>query len=31
LNLPGTLNPGATANCNFRLNYELGPQPSSVR
>lgn len=31
LNLPGTLNPGAAASCSFRLNYELGPQPSSVR
>ncbi|WIA15905.1 hypothetical protein OEZ85_012654 [Tetradesmus obliquus] len=30
LNLPGTLNPGAAASCSFRLNYELGPQPSSV-
>jgi hypothetical protein len=31
LNLPGTLNPGASASCTFRLNYELGPQPSTVR
>ncbi|KAF6252008.1 hypothetical protein COO60DRAFT_567159 [Scenedesmus sp. NREL 46B-D3] len=30
LNLPGILNPGASANCNFRLNYELGPKPNSV-